>query len=259
MADDADITASIESAGDIPAVGAACRSAAAAMGFPFFLYGFRMPLPLTQPCQFILSGYPAAWREHYDRERYLAIDPVLMRALSTVLPFAWDELERSDARVDQLFREAAGHGLRHGLSVPVHGAHGEGGLMSLAGKDPLPSKGPKRLALFQRAQWFTAVVHARMRSLVFREQPAPAAPLTARERECLQLAAQGMSAQGIGRDMNITERTVVFHLNRAEEKLGARRRLEAVARAVALGEIDRRCYPDRFSESKTLVELPDQG
>jgi DNA-binding CsgD family transcriptional regulator len=258
MGDDAELTRGIETADDIAAVGAACRRAAADMGFPHFLYGFRMPVPLTQPCQFILSGYPAAWREHYDRERYLGIDPVLTRGLTTVLPFAWEQLDQSDPRVARLFREAAEHGLRHGLSIPVHGAHGEGGLMSLAGENPLPPVGTARLTLFQRAQWFTAVVHARMRSLVFREQaPQPPATLTPRERECLQMAAEGMSAQGIGRDIHITERTVVFHLNRAEEKLGARKRQQAVARAVALGEIDPRCYPDRFSESEKLIEFPD--
>jgi DNA-binding CsgD family transcriptional regulator len=258
MSDDSEVTATIEAAGDVAAVGAACRGAAVAMGFPHFLYAFRMPMPLTQPCQFILSGYPAEWRERYDRERYLSIDPVLPRALTSVLPFAWDELDRSEPRVDQLFREAAAHGLCHGLSVPVHGAHGEGGLMSLAGPEPLPPTGPGRLQLFQRAQWFTAVVHARMRRLVFEEQfRGTSESLTTRERECLQMAAQGLSAQVIGRDMNIAERTVVFHLNRAEEKLGARRRQHAVAIAVALGEIDPQCYPNRFSESKTLIDLSD--
>jgi DNA-binding CsgD family transcriptional regulator len=254
------LTAAIESAPGLPDVGAACRSVAMALGFAHFLYGFRAPVSLTQPCQFILSGYPAAWRERYDQRSYLAIDPVLARALSSVTPFAWDELDRSDPAVARLFREAAEFGLCHGFSVPVHGAHGEGGVLSLAREQPLPQHPGERQRLFQRAQWFTAVLHDKLRRLVL-EDRAPrerAGRLTRRERDCLRLAAEGLSAPIIARSMNIAERTVVFHLNRAERKLGARRRQQAVARAVALGQIEPRCYPTRFSESETLFELPQK-
>jgi len=257
MEDDSDLTSAIDAAQNIAQVGRACRGVATALGFQHFLYGFRAPLTLLRPCQFILSGYPKAWRERYDQERYLAIDPVLSRALASVVPYAWDELERTDARVARLFEEAAGFGLAHGFSVPVHGAHGEGAVMSFARPAPeLPAAGASRLRLFQRAQWFTARIHQKLRDVVFgaSAEPAGAQRLTPRERDCLRLAAEGMSASRIGRDMNITERTVVFHLNRAEEKLGASRRQQAVARAVALGQIEPGCYPVRFNESETLIE-----
>lgn len=74
-----DLTAAIESAPHIPEVAAACRRVASSLGFEHFIYGFRAPISLTHPCQFILSGYPRAWREHYDRNSYLAIDPVIAR------------------------------------------------------------------------------------------------------------------------------------------------------------------------------------
>lgn len=250
-----DLTAAIESAPDIPEVAAACRKVAASLGFEHFIYGFRVPISLTHPCQFILSGYPRAWREHYDRHSYLAIDPVIMRALSTVLPFGWDELDLSEPAVSRLFQEAAGFGLRHGFSVPVHGAHGEGGVLSLARAEPLPAVASRRQHLFQQAQWFSAVLHQKLRQLVFQENTAPNRRLTRRERDCLRLAADGQSAQDIASTLNIAERTVVFHLNHAEEKLGAKRRQHAVARAVALGEIEPACYPARLSDSVRLVQL----
>lgn len=251
-----DLTTAIEAAPDIPQVAAACRRVAETLGFEHFIYGFRAPISLTHPCQFILSGYPRAWREHYDRNRYLAIDPVIIRALGTVLPFAWDEIDRDDPAVARLFREAAEFGLRHGFSVPVHGAHGEGGVLSLArASAPLPATAGERQRLFQQAQWFSAVLHQKLRQLVFEEAAPRARPLTRRERECLRLAAEGGSAQDIARTLRIAERTVVYHLNRAEEKLGARRRQHAVARGVALGQIEPACYPARFSDSVRLVQL----
>jgi DNA-binding CsgD family transcriptional regulator len=255
---DTGLTAAIESAPDIPEVGAACRRMAAALGFEHFIYGFRVPLSYTQPCQFILSGYPPAWREHYDRNRYLAIDPVIARALNSVLPFAWDDLDKADPAVARMFEEAAGFGLRHGFSVPVHGAHGEGGVLSLARADrPLPTGAGERQHLFQQAQWFSAVLHQKVRQLVF-DDSAPQgrrAALTRRERDCLRLAADGYSALDIARALRIAERTAVFHLNHAERKLGARRRQHAVARAVALGQVEPACYPARFADSVRLIEL----
>lgn len=251
-----DLTAEIQAALDIPGVAAACRRVAQSLEFEHFIFGFRTPISLTRPCQFILSGYPRAWREHYDKNSYLAIDPVITRSLTSVLPFDWDELDKSDPRVAQLFREAAEHGLRHGFSVPVHGGHGEGGVLSLARPGPaMPKALADRQRLFQRAQWLAAVLQTKLREFVHEEVDAQARPLTPRERDCLRLAAEGHSAQDIARMLSIAERTVVFHLNHAEEKLGAKRRQQAVARGVALGQIEPSVYPARFSDSVKLVQL----
>src|SRR5690349_16098329 len=145
-----ELTAAIASAPDIPDVAEACRRVAHALGFEHFIFGFRTPISLTQPCQFILSGYPRAWREHYDRNSYLAIDPVIARSLGSIMPFGWDELDQGDPRVARLFHEAAEHGLRHGFSVPVHGGGGEGGVLSLARAQPaLPEAPAERRHLFQ--------------------------------------------------------------------------------------------------------------
>ena len=250
-----DLTTAIEAATDVPELAAACRRVAQALGFEHFIFGFRTPISLTHPCQFILSGYPRAWREHYDRNSYLAIDPVIARSLGSVLPFAWDELDKSDPRVAQMFREACEYGLCHGFSVPIHGGHGEGGVLSLARAQPLPLEQDERQHLFQQAQWFAAVLQTKLRALVFEEAAPPTRPLTPRERDCLRLAAEGQSAQDIARTLRITERTVVFHLNHAEEKLGAKRRQHAVARGIALGQIEPSVYPERFSDSVRLVQL----
>jgi len=251
-----ELTAAIDAASSVQQVANACRQVAQTLGFEHFIFGFRTPISLTHPCQFILSGYPRAWREHYDSNSYLAVDPVITRALTTILPFSWDELDRKDPRVAQLFREAAEHGLRHGFSVPVHGGHGEGGVLSLArAEPPLPEALGERQRLFQQAQWFAAVLQTKLRALVFEETESEARPLTPRERDCLRLAAEGQSAQDIARVLRITERTVVFHLNHAEEKLGTTRRQHAIARGVALGQIEPTVYPARFSDSVRLVQL----
>ncbi|GAA3486450.1 response regulator transcription factor [Streptomyces cremeus] len=60
-------------------------------------------------------------------------------------------------------------------------------------------------------------------------QPAPP-PLTPRERELMELVAQGLSNRQIGSRLGITEGTVKRHLRNVFEKLGASSRLDAVNR-----------------------------
>jgi len=61
--------------------------------------------------------------------------------------------------------------------------------------------------------------------------------LSARERDCLRLAAAGLGTKGIADKLAIAEPTVKFHLNNAAIKLDARGRVQAVAKAVKLGAI----------------------
>lgn len=69
--------------------------------------------------------------------------------------------------------------------------------------------------------------------------PAPARPpaLSAREREVLQLLAQGLTNRGIARQLRISEHTAKFHVSALLTKLGAGSRTEAVALAMRYGLI----------------------
>lgn len=249
------LRSAISSAGDVPGAAAACRQVAAALGFEHFLYGLRIAVSLSRPCQFVLSGYPKGWRSYYDEQGYMMVDPVLARAATSVVPFGWDELNRDKPAVQRLFSDAARFGLGHGLSVPVHCINGEFGMMSFARARELPA-GAERWKLFQRAQWLTSLIQERMRHLILDSENTREPRLTARERDCLRFAAQGMTAMAIGERMNIAESTVVFHLNAAERKLGVRTRNHAIARAIALGAIEPEGYPSQISSSQHLLELP---
>ncbi|MEV6902595.1 response regulator transcription factor [Amycolatopsis sp. NPDC051372] len=62
--------------------------------------------------------------------------------------------------------------------------------------------------------------------------------LTARERETLQLLAEGASTEEIGDRLGVTRNTTRNHVQRVLEKLGARSKLEAVALARREGLLD---------------------
>lgn len=74
--------------------------------------------------------------------------------------------------------------------------------------------------------------------VVLRPASAAAPLLTPREREILGLVARGWATARIGRTLDVRESTVRTHLERARDKLGARTRAEAVARALAAHLLD---------------------
>ncbi|MFS0726139.1 helix-turn-helix transcriptional regulator [Paenibacillus sp. 1P07SE] len=67
------------------------------------------------------------------------------------------------------------------------------------------------------------------------EQDGSADPLTPREREVLVLLAQGWSNKELALRLGLAEGTVKIHLNRIYDKLGVKRRTQAVGRARQLG------------------------
>jgi predicted ATPase/DNA-binding CsgD family transcriptional regulator/DNA-binding XRE family transcriptional regulator len=73
-----------------------------------------------------------------------------------------------------------------------------------------------------------------------RAQNAPEDALSAREREVLQLIAQGRSNREIAKSLFVTEHTVKYHVTSLFNRLDVTSRAEAVARAAALGLL-----PDR--------------
>lgn len=77
------------------------------------------------------------------------------------------------------------------------------------------------------------------RPLDAREPAFRAAPgdITPREREILSLLARGLSSVAIGQRLYISAATVKFHAGNVMQKLGARRRAEAVYAASKLGLI----------------------
>lgn len=220
----------------------ACQEVSTAGGFEHYIYVCRFPTSIAQPYHISLNGFPKPWQDHYEQQKYYQIDPVTTHALNSVRPIVWDEIERKTPAIKQLFSEAIQFKMGHGITVPIHGHSGEQALLSLAREKPIPKNPEQRIPMIQYAQYFTPLVHEAIARRVASQQgkTTPGKRLTKREKHCLSLAADGMTTNEIAEQLNLAARTVVFHLSNAAQKLGTRGRQDAIAQAVAHGEISRR-------------------
>lgn len=189
----------------------------------------------------MLNGFPEDWREHYVQSQYINTDPTVRYCSQNTIPVWWDQIpaSRKGRRViaeRQVMDEAAEYGLRRGISVPVHGAGAEWGMLSLAG-DAAPSL--KAAAALYDLQFLTQCVHEAVKRIHAEQidEQTEQKRLTDRERECLQWTANGKTAWEISRILSLSESTVTFHLKNAIQKMDVTNRPHAVAKALAQSRI----------------------
>lgn len=184
----------------------------------------------------ILANYPDDWIDHYVRQGYVQSDPVRRTCIVARRPFAWSEIATSPhftAKHLRIFPEAEAAGLHDGVAVPLHGPCGEvmgvGLASSVGGVEPLRHLHKINVTALQ----FHIVTMAL--------QPQPLQPevvhLTRREREVLQWCIAGKSNSVIADILNVSEKTIEFHLSNCFGKLGVSSRVAAVVKALNLGLI----------------------
>lgn len=202
------------------------------LGFDYCAYGMRKPLPFSNPKTFMLNNYAPAWQERYVAENYLSIDPTVAHGMKSVLPLVWSDKVFQDCR--HFWEDANSHGVRVGWAQSSFDARGVAGLLSLARSEEQLSEAELRHNA-PRMAWLVQLAHERMTSLLSAkggtEEPVG---LTAREIEVLRWTADGKTSSEVGEIMNISERTVNFHVNNAIAKLGTTNKTAAVIKAAML-------------------------
>lgn len=213
------------------------RSIVEWMGFQFFQYQLRIPQAGSEPFEYQLTNFPRAWLGEYQRKRYAHTDPLLRHCLAYVTPIVWSKAGEGDPDAQHQFAQAAHHGLKAGVSLPIHGRATEFALLHLATNRAVVRDEADLGTTLPLAQYLAANLHEAARAIVHRETVLtdPAQTLTERELGCLRWAMDGKTAWETAAIMDISERTVVFHLSNAARKLGAKNRRQAIACAVALG------------------------
>lgn len=182
---------------------------------------------------FLQSNYSSSWRNRYDADRLHYVDPTVTHCLSSSLPIVWEPDTFRAPRQREFYEEACGHGIRSGITLPIHGPHGEFGVVSFA-SDALPD--PRDTA---RAMASLSLIrdYAFESSLRFiKPQPLQERPrLTRRELEVLNWVMVGKSSWEISKITNCSEATVNFHIGNVRQKFGVSTRQQALVKAIGMG------------------------
>ena len=201
--------------------------------FDYCAYGLRMPLPLVRPKTVLFSNYPAVWQARYQAQEYQAIDPTVRHAMRSPSPVVWSDDLFAPAR--ELWEEARSFGLQAGLAHTCRDASGMGGMLTLAraGETVTTAEWQAKAC---HILWLVQVVHLGMiRVIAPKLQPEITVQLSRREVEVLRWAGEGKTSGEIANILNITERTVNFHIGKAMAKLNAVNKTAAVLQAAMLG------------------------
>ena len=206
--------------------------AAKQLGFEYCAIGMRLPLPLSNPKIVMLNNYTPAWRERYEKARYLSVDPTVAHALVSTRPVLWSDEVFANAA--NLWEDARGHGLQIGWAQPVHDIKCTASLLTLARSHDAMSSleaGDKAAQL----AWLAQAVHETLTNVLASKPDRPSAiTLTAREMDVLRWAGDGKTAAETADILGIAERTVIFHIDNALRRLGAVNKTAGVLKAAML-------------------------
>lgn len=203
------------------------------MGFEYCAFAMGPHSPAYQGHIIRINNYPNEWNKIYETSNYTEIDPVVKYCSQSVLPIRWDDPTLPDARA--FWEESQSYGLRHGWSQSVHDHRGFFSILSLSrSRHPITAR-----ELYKKAGqliWLSNALHTivaqKMQSGAdFQEGPC----LSIRETEVLKWSADGKTASDVARILNLSERTVNFHVNTAIKKMGVSNKIAAVVQACRKG------------------------
>ena len=218
---------------DAPEVIQMFESEIKACGFHAYIMA-GLPSPGTSLSDLtVANGWPPEWFEIYTRENFSVMDPVPKYGASTVQPFEWAEArydKDNNPAAHLVMTRATEFRLMQGYCIPLH--YDEGGAVISMATEQLNIDPVAKSAL----QLIGVYAHNRIRALA-RPKAEKRDLLTPREREILRWAADGKTSWEVSVILNISERTVKFHLTQASHKLNAVNRTAAVAKALARGLI----------------------
>ncbi|MBW7836494.1 MAG: autoinducer binding domain-containing protein [Sphingomonadales bacterium] len=202
----------------------------------------QRPTLITMSSQCELAPW---WGDYYLQHEHYKIDPVYQACLTTTLPVWWGYDTKpnlivglgktSSAAQVSLFHSCAERvGVRSGVSIPLHSALGGFGYIVFPSCIPIQELLDRNEHHQDQIMSLAHRYFAKIINHVEVSKPVGIS-LSAREVECLTLAAHGKTLEDIAVILDLSERTVRFHLGNACDKLGTVNRTHAIARASYLG------------------------
>ncbi|MGZ8290086.1 MAG: helix-turn-helix transcriptional regulator [Telluria sp.] len=212
-------------------------SLARQQGFDQVLYGVVGSRQARLESAFLQSNYSSTWRDRYDADRLHYVDPTVTHCLKSSLPIIWQpETFGNGPGEREFYEEACGHGIRSGVTFPIHGPNGEFGVISFA-SDTLPNQKDNAHAIAGLALIRDYAFESSLKFVTTPPDPAAAGRprLTRRELEVLNWVMVGKSSWEISKITSCSEATVNFHIANVRQKFGVSTRQQALVKAIGMG------------------------
>ena len=179
------------------------------------------------------------WHQHYIDQGYEDTDTTLDDVYQSVLPIFWDvkaQLKTARSQREKKMREdSLKYGVEKGLSIPIHGPEEDFAiilLLQMRGENWLEKSMHVKHELLSAAYLYYQYLQP-----FFLKDTAehPIYQLSERETQCLMLLAKQFSLQAMAKELKLTERTVNYHIQRLNKKLGTKNKYQTVIKAIKKG------------------------
>jgi len=182
----------------------------------------------------LMNTRPDEWSTEYMANDHYLNDPMALELGRSYNPFAWSDVQhkRKFTKVQsEIMNFTADCGMDSGFVVPIFESNGNVALVSLAGENVEMSEDTRGAASLA-----SIYLHNRLFTLQ-RMVQEDRVSLTPREVECLHWVAAGKSDWQIGQILNISAKTVNYHIENVKRKFGVATRIQAVVAAMRQGKL----------------------
>lgn len=177
-----------------------------------------------------------AWHQHYLEEQYNDIDSTLSFVYANHLPIYWNlrqQLAQATTDAERKMRkDSIAFGAESGLSIPIHGPHNNFAILLLVQmqKEQCNLQHPKvQYEFFVAAHHYYHYIQSHLLDEVSEKESFD---LTQREIQCLLLIAKQYSVKQMAQNLELTERTINFHIQKINKKLGTKNKYQSLAKAL---------------------------
>ena len=207
------------------------------LGFRYFACCSHIDPLGPRATALVFLNYPSDWVHEFSLSGHYRVDPIFRYAEERMVPFFWDDAEFRavlTAQQRDILRDAEARGICHGYTVPLHppGA-------PMASCSVVPDSAPIERGAWQAVMTMAYFMFDAMLNAAALEECSRvySMQLSERERQCLELAAQGKDDWSIGSLLRISERTAHNHIERAKRRLGVCTRVQVIVHALSEGQI----------------------
>ncbi|WED42453.1 helix-turn-helix transcriptional regulator [Legionella cardiaca] len=177
-----------------------------------------------------------AWHQHYLEEQYNNIDSTLSFVYNNHLPIYWNlqqQLIQAENEAERKMRQdSIAFGAEAGLSIPIHGPKNNFAILLLV---QMQHERCQLQESKSQYEFFVAAHHYYhyIQTHLLNEIPEKDSfCLTQREIQCLLLIAKDYSVKQMSQTLEVSERTINFHIQKINKKLGTKNKYQSLAKAL---------------------------